>query len=107
MKKVETKFESSVEIKGSFHEDFQEVAETFAQNFNKYAEIGSSVCVVIDGETTVASWEAWVGEIWPSITMALVASYPVMLDGFAIKELTEAASIVRGTVNSENKLNRI
>ena len=32
------------------------VAEIFAQNFDKYGEIGSSVCVVIDGETTVDLW---------------------------------------------------
>ena len=56
MKKVETEFKSSVPIKGSCHKDFQEVAEIFAQNFDKYGEIGSSVCVVIDGETTVDLW---------------------------------------------------
>ena len=56
MKKVDTEFKSSFPIKGSFHEDFQEVAETFAQNFDKYGEIGSSLCVVIDGETTVDLW---------------------------------------------------
>ena len=56
MKKVETEFNSSVPIKGNCHEDFQEVAEIFAQNFDKYGEIGSSVCVVIDGETTVDLW---------------------------------------------------
>ena len=43
MKKVETEFKSSVLIKGSCHDDFQEVAETFAQNFDKYKEIGSSI----------------------------------------------------------------
>ena len=56
MRKVETKFESTVPIKGSCHEDFQEVAETFAKNFDKYQEIGSSVCVVVDGEITVDLW---------------------------------------------------
>jgi len=56
MRKVETKFESTVPIKGSCHEDFQEVAETFAENFDKYQEIGSSVCVVVDGEITVNLW---------------------------------------------------
>ncbi len=56
MRKVETKFDSTVPIKGSCHEDFQEVAETFAKNFDKYQEIGSSVCVVVDGEITVDLW---------------------------------------------------
>ena len=62
MKKVETEFKSSVLIKGSCHDDFQEVAETFAQNFDKYKEIGSSVCVVIDGETTVDLWAGYKNE---------------------------------------------
>ncbi len=62
MKKVETEFKSSAEIKGSCHEDFQEVAETFALNFNKYEELGSSICVVIDGETTVDLWAGYKNE---------------------------------------------
>ena len=53
MRKVQTKFESTVPIKGSCHQDFQEVAETFAQNFDKYGEIGSSVCIVVDGEIKI------------------------------------------------------
>ena len=31
-------------------QDFQNVAETFAINFDKYTEIGSSLCVIADGE---------------------------------------------------------
>ena len=53
---VETTFQSSLPIKGYCHEDFQEVAETFAQNFEKYEEIGSSLCVVVDGEIAVDLW---------------------------------------------------
>ena len=34
-------------------QDFQNVAETFAINFDKYTEIGSSLCVIADGEVTV------------------------------------------------------
>ena len=56
---VETEFESTVSIKGSCHKDFQKVAETFAQNFTKYNEIGASVCVVVDGETTVDLWAGY------------------------------------------------
>ena len=48
-----------VSIKGSCHKDFQKVAETFAQNFTKYNEIGASVCVVVDGETTVDLWAGY------------------------------------------------
>ena len=62
MKKADTELKSSIEIRGSFHEDFQEVAETFAENFDKYQEIGSSVCVVVDGETTVDLWAGYKNE---------------------------------------------
>ena len=50
---VETEYQSSVPIKGKCHEDFQNVAEIFAINFDKYNEIGSSLCVIADGEVTV------------------------------------------------------
>jgi len=78
MKKVETEFKSSVPIKGSCHEDFQEVAEIFAQNFDKYQEIGSSVCVVVDGETTVDLWAGYKNnektEVWNENTLSVAFS---------------------------------
>jgi len=59
---VEVEFASPVPIKGSCHKDFQEVAETFAQNFVKYREIGASICIVVDGETTVDLWAGYKNE---------------------------------------------
>ena len=50
---VETEYQSTVPIKGKWHEDFQSVAEIFAINFDKFSEIGSSLCVIADGEVTV------------------------------------------------------
>ena len=50
---IQTEYKSSVPIKGICHKDFQNVAETFAINFDKYTEIGSSLCVIVDGEVTV------------------------------------------------------
>ena len=50
---VETEYQPTVPIKGMCHEDFQNVAEIFAVNFDKYSEIGSSLCVIADGEVTV------------------------------------------------------
>ena len=50
---IQTEYKSSVPIKGICHDDFQNVAETFAINFDKYTEIGSSLCVIADGEVTV------------------------------------------------------
>ena len=59
---VEIDFESTVPIKGSCHKDFQDVAEIFAENFNKYNEIGASLCIVVDGETTVDLWAGYRNE---------------------------------------------
>ena len=56
MKQVEVQYKSSVQINGKCHDDFQEVVEVFAENFDKYSEIGSSLCVVVDGEMTVDIW---------------------------------------------------
>ena len=50
MKQVEVQYKSSVQIYGKCHDDFQEVVELFVQNFDIYSEIGSSLCVVVDGE---------------------------------------------------------
>ena len=50
---VETEYQSSQVIRGTCHKDFQNVAEIFAMNFDKYNEIGSSLSVIVDGEITV------------------------------------------------------
>ena len=62
MKPVDLEDNSSVQISGHCHEDFQEVAEIFAQNFDQYNEIGSSLCVVVDGETAVDIWGGYTNE---------------------------------------------
>jgi len=59
---IETEFASSVPIKRKCHKDFQEVAETFAQNFDKHKKIGSSICVVVDGEIIVDLWARYKNE---------------------------------------------
>ena len=38
------------------HEDFLEVERIFNYNFDKYKEIGSSLCVIVDGEIVVDIW---------------------------------------------------
>ena len=62
MKPVDLEYNSSVQISGYCHEDFQEVSEIFAQNFDQYNEIGSSLCVVVDGETAVDIWGGYTNE---------------------------------------------
>ena len=56
MKQVEVQYKSSVQIYGKCHDDFQEVVELFVQNFDIYSEVGSSLCVVVDGEIIVDIW---------------------------------------------------
>ena len=41
---------------GYCHEDFSEVERIFNQNFYNYREIGSSLCVIVDGEIVVDIW---------------------------------------------------
>ena len=41
---------------GYCHEDFIEVQRIFNHNFFKYGEIGSSLCVIVDGEIVVDIW---------------------------------------------------
>ena len=41
---------------GYCHEDFLEVQRIFNHNFLKYGEIGSSLCVIVDGEIVVDIW---------------------------------------------------
>ena len=41
---------------GYCHEDFLEIEKIFNNNFNKYEEIGSSLCVIVDGEIVVDIW---------------------------------------------------
>ena len=103
MKKAETKFESSVQIKGSCHEDFQEVAETFAENFDEYQEIGSSVCVVVDGETTVDLWAGYKNEErtdeWDENTLSVAFSSTK-----AALALCAHILIDRGQLNEKEKV---
>ena len=105
MKKAEKEFESSVQIRGSFHEDFQEVAETFAENFDKYKEIGSSVCVVVDGETTVDLWAGYKNEQrtdeWDENTLSVAFSSTK-----AALALCAHILIDRGQLNAKEKVTK-
>ena len=75
---IETEFQAPVQIKGYCHESFQDVAEIFAQNFKKYEEIGSAICVVIDGEVTVDLYAGYKNELrtdeWSKETLSVAFS---------------------------------
>jgi len=105
MKKVETEFKSSIPIKGNCHEDFQEVAEVFAQNFDKYGELGSSVCVVVDGETTVDLWVGYKNEQrkdkWDENTLSVAFSSTKVALALCAHLLID-----RGQLNSAEKVGK-
>ena len=105
MKKAETEFESSVQIKGGCHEDFQEVAEAFAENFDKYQEIGSSVCVVVDGETTVDLWAGYKNEQrtdeWGENTLSVAFSSTKAAIALCVHILID-----RGKLNTKEKVTK-
>jgi CubicO group peptidase (beta-lactamase class C family) len=65
-------------IHGHCDEAFQEVRDTFQASFASGAEIGASVCVVVDGETVVHLWGGFKDEArtlpWQSDTLANVFS---------------------------------
>jgi len=44
---------------GYCHENFSEVKRIFNHNFDKYKEIGSSLCIIVDGEIVVDIWAGY------------------------------------------------
>ncbi len=102
---VETEIKASVPIRGSCHEDFQEVAEIFAENFEKYREIGSSICVVIDGEITVDLWAGHKNEQradeWNEKTLSVAFSSTK-----AALALCAHLLIDRGNLNTKEKVTK-
>tara|TARA_B100001029_G_scaffold86868_1_gene71285 strand:+ start:124 stop:1323 length:1200 start_codon:yes stop_codon:yes gene_type:complete len=102
---VETEYESVVPINGTCHENFQGVAEVFAQNFEKYREIGSSVCVIVDGETTVDLWAGHKNEKrtdeWSENTLSVAFSSTK-----AALALCAHLLIDRGELNTKEKVTK-
>ena len=60
------------------HEDFLEVERIFNHNFDKYKEIGSSLCVIVDGEIVVDIWAGHKNkdrtEAWSEDTLSVAFS---------------------------------
>ena len=100
---VETEYQSSIPIKGVCHEDFQNVAETFAVNFDKYSEIGSSLCVIADGEVTVDIFAGHTtdqkNDEWNENTLAVAFSCTK-----AAVALCAHILIDRGLLNAQDKV---
>ena len=102
---IQTEYQSSVPIKGICHEDFQNVAETFAINFDKYTEIGSSLCVIVDGEVTVDIFAGYTSNQknveWNENTLAVSFSCTK-----AAVALCAHILIDKGLLNSQEKVTK-
>ena len=63
---------------GYCHEEFLEVEKLFNNNFNKYSEIGSSLCVIIEGEIVIDIWAGYKNkdktEEWSENTLSIAFS---------------------------------
>ena len=99
---IQTEFQAPVKIKGYCHESFQDVAEIFAQNFKKYEEIGSAICVVIDGEVIVDLYAGYKNELrtdeWSEETLSVAFSSTK-----AALALCAHLLIERGELNTKEK----
>jgi len=69
---------SETTIQGHCDERFQRVADAFAENFERRAEAGASVCVRVHGETVVDLWGGHkrksTNELWERDTVSVVFS---------------------------------
>ena len=63
---------------GYCHEDFLEVQRIFNHNFFKYGEVGSSLCVIVDGEIVVDIWAGHKNKnktkVWSENTLSVAFS---------------------------------
>ena len=46
----------SIEINGTASDGWEPLIDQFASNFDRYSELGASVCVTYEGETVVDVW---------------------------------------------------
>ena len=90
---------------GYCHEDFSEVQRIFNHNFDKYKEIGSSLCVIVDGEIVVDIWAGHKNknktEEWSKDTLSIAFSSTK-----AALALCAHMLIERGQLNLKEKVTK-
>ncbi|HCJ86374.1 MAG TPA: esterase, partial [Acidimicrobiaceae bacterium] len=67
----------SIEINGTASDGWEPLIDQFASNFDRYSELGASVCVTYEGETVVDVWAGdrdTEGNPWLEDTRAVVNS---------------------------------
>ena len=67
----------SIEINGTASDGWEPLIDQFASNFDRYSELGASVCVTYEGETVVDVWAGdrdTEGNPWLEDTIAVVNS---------------------------------
>ena len=90
---------------GYCHEDFSEVQRIFNHNFDKYKEIGSTLCVIVDGEIVVDIWAGHKNknktEEWSKDTLSIAFSSTK-----AALALCAHMLIERGQLNLKEKVTK-
>ena len=90
---------------GYCHEDFLEVQRIFNHNFLKYGEVGSSLCVIVDGEIVVDIWAGHKNknktEEWSKDTLSIAFSSTK-----AALALCAHMLIERGQLNLKEKVTK-
>jgi len=90
---------------GYCNEDFSEVQRIFNHNFDKYKEIGSSLCVIVDGEIVVDIWAGHKNknktEEWSKDTLSIAFSSTK-----AALALCAHMLIERGQLNLKEKVTK-
>ena len=90
---------------GNCHEDFSKVEKIFNHNFSKYEEIGSSLCVIVDGEIVVDIWAGHKNknktEEWSKDTLSIAFSSTK-----AALALCAHMLIERGQLNLKEKVTK-
>ena len=90
---------------GYCHEDFSEVKRIFNHNFDRYKEIGSSLCVIVDGEIVVDIWAGHKNknktEEWSKDTLSIAFSSTK-----AALALCAHMLIERGQLNLKEKVTK-
>ena len=90
---------------GYCYEDFSEVKRIFNHNFDKYKEIGSSLCVIVDGEIVVDIWAGHKNknktEEWSKDTLSIAFSSTK-----AALALCAHMLIERGQLNLKEKVTK-
>jgi CubicO group peptidase (beta-lactamase class C family) len=96
VKKLNEAFEArgqAVPLNGQFDPRYENVVEAFIENYRSEDEVGSAVCVIIDGKTVIDVWGGWKGGArlheWQHDTIVCMMSVAKGITGLAFNMLVD------------------